>query len=143
MPSSDLLGIYCMVIRAAVEYCSVVYHSLIPRYMAERLERVQVQAMKIIFGRGMDYGKMVEDGKIETLEKRRLAACRRFATKAAASGRFGTKWFPRNGTERTVRSTTRKEYVERNCRTERGRNNPIQYMIRMLNEEDSTLANAV
>ena len=103
--------------------------------MTKKLERVQEQAMKIIYGRGLDYGGMVEDGGLETLEERRKRAIVKFAVKASQSERFGNKWFPRSNTEREARQTTRREYVERNCRTERGRNNPIQYMIRILNEQ--------
>ena len=68
MAASDLLNIYYnTVLRSAVEYCSVVYHTLIPKYISDKLERVQVvQAMKIIFGRECSYSCLVENGTIET-----------------------------------------------------------------------------
>ena len=135
MKGNDLLKIYNSTLRAAAEYCSVVYHSLIPDYLSDRLVRVQKQAVKIIFGYGVDYNGMVESGEIETLEQRRKNSCIKFAQKAAASARFGPKWFPENGTTREARTTTRRQYMEGQCRTERSRNNPIQYMIRRLNEQ--------
>ena len=124
------------VIRAAVEYCSVIYHSLIPTYMADRLESVQKQAARIIFGRNMDYDGVISSGRLERLEDRRKEACLKFAIKAQQSDRFGLRWFPRNGAERTARDSTRRIYQERACRTERDRNNPLQYMIRLLNDQE-------
>ena len=135
MPGDELLGIYKVIVRAALEYCSVVYHSMIPEYMADRLERMQMQAMKIIYGRNVDYGEMVAMGRIETLESRRIAACLKFAEKAAATTRFGQKWFRKNVADRDTRSSTRRIYAEKFYRTERGRSNPVQYMVRLLNEQ--------
>ena len=106
MKSGDLLQVYCTVIRAAVEYCSAVYHSLIPKYMSDKLERVQRQAMKIIFGHHCSYTALVDDGVVETLESRCVKNCLSFAIRAAASERFGRKWFPINGNGREVRTTT-------------------------------------
>ena len=107
MGKDDLLKVYKTVIRPAVEYCSSVYHSLIPKYMSDKLERVQFQAMKIVFGHHLDYSTLIDMGKIETLESRRISACLRFASKAANPERFGNKWFPQNNVTRAVRSTTR------------------------------------
>ena len=134
MSTNDLLKVYFAVIRSAVEYCSVVYHSLIPNYMSDKLESLQKQAMKIIFGPGVEYDKLVNDGIVETLEKRRKMACTKFAQKAAASERFGPEWFLRTRCERMVRGSTRRTYQEGPYRRERDRNNPIQYMVRLLNE---------
>ena len=125
-------------IRAAVEYCSTVYHSLIPKYMSDKLERVQRQAMKIIFGHHCSYSALIDDGVVQILESRRIKNCLSFAIKAAASDRFGKKWFPVNGNGREVRTSTRRKYIERQHRTERSRNNPIQSMIRQLNEQESS-----
>ena len=93
MAPMELLKVYFTVIRAAVEYASVVYHSLIPKYLSDRLERIQNQAMKIIFGNSVDYDRLVEEGIIQTLESRRDAACIDFANKAVANPSFGDKWF--------------------------------------------------
>ena len=90
--------------------------------------------MKIIFGFDTNYQELVENGTIETLKSRRQEASLRFALKAASSERFGHKWFKETGgTDRAVRNTTRKVYVEKHCRTERSRNNPLQAMTRQLN----------
>ena len=137
MDQSGLLNIYKMIVRSAAEYCSVVYHSLIPKYLADGLERAQKQAMKIVFGRGMDYARILEDGVLETLEERREKSCLRFAMKARSSARFGNKWFPVNNVERVARHGTRRIYKEKRYRTDRDRNNPMQYMLRLLNEHEN------
>ena len=135
MSTEDLLKIYKVVVRSAVEYCSVVYHSLIPQYLADRLELLQKQTMRIIYGNNLDYGAMIESNKLETLASRREAACLKFAQKASDTARLGSRWFPLNTNERDVRGTTRRKYIEKNYRTERDMNNPIKYMVRLLNKE--------
>ena len=108
----------------------------------DRLETVQKQAMKIIFGWDIDYDKLVQDGTIETLSKRRDDNVIKFALKATQSPRFGPAWFKETPiTDREVRESTRLKYVEKFSRTERGRNNPIDYMTRMLNEHLSKNVN--
>ena len=82
MPVCDLRKVYDTIIRPGTEYCSTIYHSLIPRYMAGRLESVQRQALKIIYGWNKDLDQMFDDGLIETLEDRREKACLKFAIKA-------------------------------------------------------------
>ena len=44
----QLLKVYKEVLRTSVEYNSVVYHSLVPKYISDKLESVQKQAIKII-----------------------------------------------------------------------------------------------
>ena len=136
MKSSNLLHIYETVIRPATEYCAVVYHPLIPAYLANRLESVQRQAWKIIFGWNTNLDRLVQKGKVETLEERRKKNSLKFALKYKDTERF-RHWFPRVVNDRVVRETTRRTYYEKPCRTERTRNNPLQYMARLLNEEEN------
>ena len=126
-------------LRPSAEYSSVVYDSLIPEYVSDKLESVQRQAMKIIYGWDINYQKLVEDGVIEHLKDRRREAVLRFALKAVQSERFGPSWFKLNPeTDINLRPGTRNRYLERRCRTERGRNNPINVMTRLLNEHENT-----
>ena len=64
--------------------------------MSEKLESVERQAFKIIYGWDVDYQKLVDNGKIETLKKRRKDAVLHFAFKAESSARFGSTWFKEN-----------------------------------------------
>ena len=81
MNAEDLLGIYKSVLRPFAEYSHVVYDSLIPEYISDKLESVQKQAMKIIYGGNVDYGGLISSGKIETLKDRRTCALLKFAEK--------------------------------------------------------------
>ena len=135
MKESKLLLVYKSIIRPTADYCSVVYNSLIPRYLSDNLERVQRHALKIIFGSSVDIGRIMESNEVETLLERRNEKCLEFAKKAAKSERFGPKWFIRNQCDRTARDTTRKPYLERFTRNERMRINPREYLVRLLNEQ--------
>ena len=54
--------------------------------------------------------------------------------RAEKSERFGHKWFkPVRITDREVRESTRKKYVEPFAKTDRKRNNPIDFLTRKLN----------
>ena len=71
---------------------------------------------------------------IETLEARRESAVLRFALKNESREKYGRRWFKKNEElEINMRPNTRNIYSERRSRTERMRNNPVNYMTRMLN----------
>ena len=137
MDTENLMRVYNTVILPSVEYCSEIYHPLIPQYISAKLEQVQKRAMKLIHGWHVDYAKLIETGVVQTLEERRNQACIRFANKAVVSENFGRKWFPRNNSERTARESTRRPYLEKQARTNRMQNSPIQNMVRLLNEQSS------
>ena len=94
---------------------------------------MQKRAYKIIYGWGIDYEMMVDNGEIQTLAERRNKQSLQFALKNKDSPRFG-HWFPVAPKNREVRDNTHRFYKETRARTERTRNNPIEYMIRQLNE---------
>lgn len=48
-PPDDLILFYCCVIHSVVEYASSVFHSSLPKYLADEVERTQKRALKIIF----------------------------------------------------------------------------------------------
>ena len=52
MKSTDMRKVYDTVILPGTEYSLVVYHSLTPQYLADKLESVQKMAIKIIYGNG-------------------------------------------------------------------------------------------
>ena len=57
LDKSRLLEVYNVMIRSAVEYCSVVYHTMIPVYLADKLEAIQRQALRIFFGWNEDIAR--------------------------------------------------------------------------------------
>ena len=133
MDKLNLLKVYYSVILPSAEYCSVVYGPLIPAYISDELEAVQKRAIKIIYGNNVDYEDMIRTGSLVSLRERREKKSLQFALKAANDPRFGNRWFERNEVERNARTTTRRTYREENYRTERAKSNPLQFMIRQLN----------
>ena len=92
--------------------------------------------MRIIFG-NKPYRNIINEGVVDTLSNRREKTIIEFANKAKMNPKFGPKWFPENSNPgRMVRDSTRRKINEAQCKTQRMRNNPIQYMIRRLNEQD-------
>ena len=90
--------------------------------------------MKIVFGWAVNYQGLLDNNIIEPLKTRREIKLEKFALSAAASVRFGSKWFPKNIASRCTRPSTRCVYYERNCKTTRMQNNPLEYMRRKLNK---------
>ena len=124
---------YCGAIRPTAEYASPAFHSMVPTYLSEALDRQQNQALKNIFGPDISAAKMREKAGIKTLQERREIATLKFAEKAAMSQRFSARWFPTRGGQASTRNA--RPYLERVSRTERHRNSPLNYMRRALNEK--------
>ena len=47
--ASDLVLFYCSTIRSVLEYAYQVFHSSLPYYLSEELERIQKRALRLIF----------------------------------------------------------------------------------------------
>ena len=87
------------------------------------------------FGWQVNYAELVNNGTIETLKSRRTDAVLKFAIKTASSEQFGKTWYKLNNEiKREVRPSTRNHFIEKRCRVERGRSNPLSVMTRRLNE---------
>ena len=135
LPKHKLLELYYSMVRSAVEYSSVIYHSMIPQTLVDRLEQIQRQALHIIYGWDIDIPTLIEAKGISTLEERREKAILSFALKNEHKEKFGKRWFkPAPQTNMQIRSTTREKYKLPFCRTDRLANNPIIYMTRVLNK---------
>ena len=133
MKVEDLIKVYCTIIRPCAEYCAIVYNTLIPKYISEKLEYMQKRAYKIIYGWSVDYESMVHRGEVQTLAERRNKQSLQLALKNRDSPRF-SNWFPIAPMNRDVRVGTHRVYKETRAKTERTRNNPIEHMIRQLND---------
>ena len=117
----ELVQVYSSLVRSVVEYCHVVYHSLLTGEMEADLERVQFQALKCIYGyAGQSYRSLLELSGLETLKDRRLKAMDKFTDKCL-EGRF-KEWFPLRETCRTIRNN--RPYKEQYARCDRLRNSP-------------------
>ena len=69
-----LIDFYNTCIRSVVEYACEVFHSSLPTYLSEELERVQRRAMRIIFP-GMKYKESLQQGHLQSLYDRREYLC--------------------------------------------------------------------
>ena len=61
-----LIETYRAMLRPLLEYCSVVYNSMLTQDLSIRLERQQKIALKIIFGFEKEYSELMELGGFET-----------------------------------------------------------------------------
>ena len=103
--------------------------------LANQLEKIQRQALRIIYGWDVRIDDLMAVKGIETLQERREKAVLNFALKNEEREKYGKKWFRKTEDHgREVRTNTRRKYVVPQCRTERYMNNPITNMTRMLNE---------
>ena len=75
----DMLTIYCAIIRSTLEYCAVVWHSSLPKYLSDALENIQKRALHIIFGIE-DYQVCLAFSKLQTLWQRREDQCQKLFT---------------------------------------------------------------
>ena len=91
-----------------------------------------------MYGYGYNIDELYENETVKTLKERRHESSLRFANKNKESEKFGLKWFPKTDIGRNARQSTRRTYKEKFYKTERTRNNPIQFMIRQLNEQESS-----
>lgn len=129
----DLVRVYAAIVRPVAGYMMKVYHSMISDRQDEEIKRLQTHALHCIFGPGLSGRTMRSLASLLTLRERRIAACDRFAERAAASDRFG-HWFPQ-GMGRTS-SRTSEKYVEECARCSRLYNPPLFYMRRLLNGKE-------
>ena len=128
-----LYKLYCCFLRSIIEYCSVVYHSMLNQGQAWDLERLQRLAVRICYGTDRSTDDIMASNAIESLEQRRVRRCDAFLRKAIAHPRFGAKWFPpRRGVHRELRN--RREIEEIRATTNRRFNSPLAFLRRRAND---------
>ena len=133
----ELVKVYKTCIRPVADYLDIVYHSMLTDDLDEELDRLQNQALKIIFGtRSGDTRlggrRLRELAGVTTLRERRVAHCDKFAAKCAESPRFG-HWFPLRRGRRSARGSNLEKYQETFARCKRLRDSPLHFFRRRLN----------
>ena len=131
-----LIEIYACSLRPVIEFCSVVYHSLLTAEQTMRIERLQKRILKIILGFNLSYEEMLEKSGLSSLEERRKEAVLKFAVKMSRSERFESRWFPRWVNEHEVGLRKEKRFIEFHARTSRLYNSQLFHMRRILNENE-------
>ena len=134
LAEEKLIRCYKALIRPVVEYASPVWHSSITSKQSEKLERQQGQALKNIYGVGQSLAKMRVRADIPSLRTRRENACLKFITKCQSNQRCRDWFQEKEASVYPRRQRTRyPRYHERTARTDRFRNSPKTYLIRLLN----------
>ena len=129
--NENLVLVYKSMIRPLVEYCSCVYHSLITLSDSLELDRLQMQALKTIFGWRLSYRSLLEKSGLERLCTRREAAFHLLAKEMSESIHY-TELSPLNP-ERRPGLRTREKYKVYTANTNRYLNSPLNSMRHFLN----------
>ena len=74
MPPDDLLTIYVALIRSVLEYCRAIWHTSLPSYLNEQIERLQKRVLRIIFP-NLSYREALYASDCVKLDDRRDCLC--------------------------------------------------------------------
>ena len=67
---SDLLLVYLSLVRSILEYACPVWHTALPKYLSDKIEKVQKRAFRIIYPEA-DYQTALNTAKCKRLDDRR------------------------------------------------------------------------
>ena len=70
----SLILFYCACIRSVLEYARQAFHTNLPAYLSDQIERVQKRVLRILFPE-VWYSKALEDAGLKTLFHRREELC--------------------------------------------------------------------
>lgn len=126
----ELLKIYKFMIIPLHDYCCSVYHSSLTQQQSHALERLQIRALKNIYGYQHSYRSLLERTGLAKLSDRRESRTFAFASRCT-TGRFA-RWFPPNPRPRDTRRAP--PFREDFARCRRLQRSPIFYMRKMLNQ---------
>ena len=129
----ELVEVYRSVVLPIADYCAPAYHSLMTDVQDQLLERVQVGALRAIYGYGPSARTLRQQAGIETLRARRIELTDKFAQKCVSNPRF-CHWFPLKTGRVSARSS--EKYQEFKSKTDRLFNSPVFYMRRRLNGKE-------
>ena len=129
MSHEQLKKVYTSMIRPAVEYASVAWHSMLTKEQSNILESKQVQCLKKILGPGISARRMRQSLDLETLYDRREQAVIAFGQKCVKSDRFN-HWFPHRAILQYERraGVSYRLFHETTCRTDRHQKSPLNYI---------------
>ena len=120
-------------IRPVAEYCSVVFHPLITASDSHELERIQMQALKGIFGWRISYSELLKMSDLERLDVRREKRFSSMPEKMIESSHFST-WFPHRLYRSQADLRSREKYKVYRASSERYLDSPLNLMRKKLNE---------
>ena len=130
---SDLKQIYTMYVRSKVETGVAVWHSGLTKINIESIERIQKQAMKIIFkSQYSSYEDALKLAKFTTLEIRREKLCLKFAKECTRNEKL-KDMFPLSFNDHNMDKRHLHKFKVNHAKTERYKLSSIPYLQRLLN----------
>ena len=85
VPPHDLLHIYYALARSVLEYCCVIWHNSLPKYLSKNIEIVQKRALRIILP-GTSYSEALAKLNCPRLDARRTFLCQKRIRNIASGG---------------------------------------------------------
>jgi hypothetical protein len=125
IPSADLFSIYNALIRSVLEYVCAVWHTSLPQYLSNKIERVQKHALRILYP-FTDYVEALFISRCSRLDNRRHSICQNTLQKIAKPCSKLYHLLPStrgNVHERSLRNNNQLSLPK--CRTERFKNSFI------------------
>ena len=136
--SSIILDVYIKEIRSVLELAVPAWHSGLTRKQASMIERIQKIAVNIILSihgnkNTLSYQKSLSVLGIESLERRRLKLCEKFARKSLKSRH--KDMFKENASQYNTRHKF--PFAEYSVHSSRAFKSPLIYLTRLLNNNPS------
>ena len=85
VPPQEIVLIYISLIRSILEYCCPVWHTSLPQYLSDSVERIQKRTFRIMYP-DMPYKKGLEQLRCSTLYERREDICMKTVNRIEQSG---------------------------------------------------------
>ena len=134
MKQTDLLRVYLCSLRPIIEYTCVTYGPMLTSTMADTIERLQLRAMKVVFGINVSYATVLRETNVEKLSSRRKTLLDKFANKIKNNPRYRDRWLPpARDNQYDIRK--KKIFLEEHAKTDRLRNSPLFTIRRLLNDQ--------
>ena len=123
----SLILFYCACICSVLEYACQAFHTNLPAYLSDQIERVQKRVLRILFPE-VSYSKALEDAGLKTLFHRHEELCSSLFKQIVESDRHKLAGLLSacNDSER-YDSRTRFMFSIRNVKTKRFRNTFIMH----------------
>ena len=118
VPPQDLPQVYYALVRSVLEYCCVIWHYSLPKYLLKNIEMVQKKALRIILP-GTSHSEALAKLNCPRLDDRRTFLCQK-AIRNTASGGYLSRHLPQMR-ESSHKYDLRNEsnFSTFNCRTNR------------------------
>ena len=131
--TDQLLDVYIKQVRCILELAAPVWHSSLTSEENLLIERVQKNALRIIYGNNYEnYQKALNMASLVTLEERRVSLCKKFAMKCVKHPKH-SKWFVKAKYTRPAR-VKRNKFLPVRSRTAKFGKSPVAYLTQLLND---------